>query len=357
MPNKTNTKNDNSSNLPLVIILAICLVVLSVLMILVLQKFQPTTSPSLPVVNTDPEAPQDPIGEKIELVNIEDMSLTQLTQALESNGVEYEIIPTNSKMANRVEKIEGYTVDEDGKIIVNYGEKITIHSNIVDQDKIIYLTFDDGPMVNYSNSALTDIYYTTRDLLDVLDRYNVKATFFLAGYQMVKSDRVHFVNEIYEKGHIIASHTYSHDFNTIYNSTSHFIDDVKKFENALINILGEGTYNSIDKFIRFPGGSSTNGILSNAKAKQFIEAIQNEGYKVYDWTTLTGDAEGVTTTQGMINYMKQSINTAKNKNEPLILLMHDKKLMTDSLPAILDYLIGEGYYFDTIDNCPEYTFV
>ena len=70
MPNKTNTKNDNSGNLPLVIILAICLVVLSVLMILVLQKFQPTTSPSLPVVNTDPEAPQDPIGEKIELVRV-----------------------------------------------------------------------------------------------------------------------------------------------------------------------------------------------------------------------------------------------------------------------------------------------
>lgn len=351
MPDKQNTKNNNS-NLPLIIILAICLVVLSALVVLVLQKFKPV-EPSVPAVNTDPQSPQAP--QTIEIPDLQNMNLQGAKDILSELGVEFEIVPTESRIANRVEKITGYTVDENGKMTVNTDSKIVIHSNEVAKDKVIYLTFDDGPMVNYSDSALTDIYYTTEELLTVLDEYNVKATFFLAGYQMVKSDRKHFVNDIYDRGHLIACHTYSHELTYIYNSVDNFLVDVEKFETALIEILGEEKFNSFGKYIRFPGGSSTNGCLNKSEALEYIESIRNKGYKVYDWTTLTGDAEGVTDAQGMINYIISNLDSVKQKGEPLILLMHDKKAMKDALPEVLDYLISEGYYFDTLDTCEEYT--
>ena len=224
------------------------------------------------------------------------------------------------------------------------------------EDHSVYLTFDDGPMVNYSDSALTDIYYTTEELLAVLDEYNVKATFFLAGYQMVKSDRKHFVNDIYDRGHLIACHTYSHELTYIYNSVDNFLVDVEKFETALIEILGEEKFNSFGKYIRFPGGSSTNGRIDKAEAREYIAKIREIGYRIFDWTALTGDAEGKSSTDEFISYMQKGLEAAKENGDPIILLMHDKYTTSEALPDILDYLIGEGYYFDTLDNCPEYTF-
>ena len=237
--------------------------------------------------------------------------------------------------------------------------EVKVYRSVATDKKQIALTFDDGPMVRY-NLDMT-VYYTTEELLDVLDEYGVKATFFLAGYQMVKSDRSHFVNELYEKGHLIACHSYSHDFGKIYDSTDDFISDVKNFEEALLEILGEEKYNSFEKYIRFPGGTESNGIISGDESLKYINAIRGEGYKVYDWTLLTNDADdnyrlaGESDKDYFMRSMKNGLEGAKGKNKPLILLMHDKKEMTDVLPDILDYLIGEGYYFDTLENCPEYT--
>ena len=57
-----------------------------------------------------------------------------------------------------------------------------------------------------------------------------------------------------------------------------------------------------------------------------------------------------------IKYMSNTLESSKNANKPLIVLLHDKWSTNEALADILDCLVLEGYYFDTIDNCPEYTF-
>lgn len=343
MPNKQNTKNSNS-NLPLIIILAICLVVLSVLVVLVLQKFKPV-EPSVPAVNTDPQSPQTP--QTIEIPNLQNMNVQSAKDILSELGVEFEIVPTDSRIANRVEKITGYTVDQNGKMTVNPDSKILIHSNEVAKDKVIYLTFDDGP---------------TRDntdyILATLDKYDIKATFFVEGNDVNIYPQK--IQATFDAGHLIGCHSYSHDFSSIYNSTDAFIQEVIKYENALKNALGEEKYASVQKLIRFPGGTDNNA-LTKENALDYIQAVRELGYRVYDWTCLTGDANPptpVTDTQGMIDFLNDSISLAKSQGKPLIALLHDKWPVKedDSLSAIIENLIAQGYYFDTIDTCEEYTF-
>lgn len=342
-----NETKDRNETMKLVCVLSLLLLILLVLSLYLMNNLE------YPTANTEPKT------QYMELPALENMSLAGAKQVLDALDISYEVIPTQSRVANRIEKIEYLGKEEDGKKLYEIGTTVKLHSNEVGADKVIYLTFDDGPMVRY-NLDMT-VYYTTEELLDVLDEYGVKATFFLAGYQMVKSDRSHFVNELYEKGHLIACHSYSHDFGKIYDSTNDFIADVKEFELALENILGKEKYNSIGKYIRFPGGTNSNGVISGDESLEYINAIRGEGYKVYDWTFLTNDADdhyrlaGESDKDYFMRSMKNGLEGAKGKNKPLILLMHDKMEMTDVLPDILDYLIGEGYYFDTLENCPEYT--
>ena len=288
------------------------------------------------------------------------MNIAEAKQKLDELGISYRIVPGLTKTPNVVEKIEYAGKTEDGKILVELGTRIKLYANEVDASKIIYLTFDDGPIVNYDNSM--QVTNTTGKLLEILDKHKVKASFFLVGYQMIKEDRSKFVNDIYDGGHLIACHTFSHDLNDIYSHPSAFMDDVHLFEEKLENILGKEKYDSIPKCIRFPGGSSTNGRLTKAKALEYIAEARADGYRVYDWTALTNDADnryrldGESDKDYFIRSMMSGIESSAKSGKPIILLMHDKKATTDCLDELLEYLIDKGYYFDTLVNCPEYTF-
>ena len=253
-------------------------------------------------------------------------------------------------------------LNENSKIYIEVGTSVKLYANEIESNKIIYLTFDDGPIVNYSDKALENVYHNTGEILDILDQYGIKATFFLVGEQMVKSDRAHFVTDVYQRGHLVACHSFSHNFNTIYNSTLDFLSDVKVFENELKNILGDDIYASLDKYIRFPGGTN-NSYINKQQRIDFINLMRENGYKLYDWTLLTNDAddryrlEGESDKDYYIRSLKEGLETNKDSGKPLILLMHDKNSTKNTLSEILNYLVSEGYYFDTIDNCPEYTFV
>lgn len=294
-------------------------------------------------------------GVSVELELQEGMALQEAKSILEAQGVRYTVVPTSSRMANTVERIEHTGTVENGKIILDSDSEVKFHANEVGKDKVVYLTFDDGPKINYTYSM--EIYHTTGKLLDVLDQYGIKATFFIVGYQMIKSDRSVYVTDMLNRGHILASHTSTHELSEIYSSSSNFIADVEQFENELKDIIGAEKYNSLGKYIRFPGGSSTNGYLTKSEAEEYISAIRNKGYKVYDWTALTGDAEGKTTASEFIEYMDEGLEKSKKSGSPLIVLMHDTDDTTQALGQIIEHLIDQGYYFGTINSCPEYTFV
>lgn len=83
------------------------------------------------------------------------------------------------------------------------------------EEKIVYLTFDDGP-----NSAVTP------KILDILEKYNAKATFFVIGKNVENNPEI--VKRAYEEGHYIANHGYSHNNSNLYKSEESFINEIKK---------------------------------------------------------------------------------------------------------------------------------
>lgn len=197
--------------------------------------------------------------------------------------------------------------------------------------KIAYLTFDDGPSIN-----------VTPRILNILDDYNIKATFFVLGRMANANPEI--LQRINKEGHAIGHHSYSHDYNHIYRSTENFIAELNKTNKLFENILGKDFQT---RLLRFPGGSFEK---SKQKYKSAIEAL---GYKNYDWNSLNGDAEGHNLSKRtLVNRLKTTVSSRADKSE-MIILMHDtdaKSTTADSLPEIIEYLINEGYEFRTLNQ-------
>lgn len=208
-----------------------------------------------------------------------------------------------------------------GSIVVNSNAAIS-----KDGVKTAFLTFDDGPTPNI-----------TPEVLKILDKYNIKATFFVVG----KLAEAHkdLIKMEYNKGHAIGNHSYSHNYKDIYASINNFEQDFDRTNNILKNILGENFHNTL---FRFPGGSFE-------KYKEpYKELLAEKGYNYIDWNALNGDAEGKdVSAEKLIDNVK---NTVKGK-EDVVILMHDaaaKKNTVQALPHIIEYLKSEGYVFKVL---------
>lgn len=196
--------------------------------------------------------------------------------------------------------------------------------------KIAYLTFDDGPSL-----------VATPKILDILDEYDIKATFFIVGYMAEKNPEI--LRMTYERGHTIGNHTYSHNYGYLYRSPSNLLADINKLNDVFKEILGDEFSTNL---VRFPGGSFGK--------EKFRPYVLKAGFKFFDWNALNGDAEGINfSKERLVNRFKE---TAKNKKQ-LIVLMHDtdaKMTTTEALPEIIEYLIDQGYVFEVLDNYEKY---
>ncbi|MCD7808819.1 MAG: polysaccharide deacetylase family protein [Erysipelotrichaceae bacterium] len=197
--------------------------------------------------------------------------------------------------------------------------------------KTCYLTFDDGPSSN------------TKEILDILDEYNIKATFFVTG---TAPDYFNCIKEAYAKGHVIGLHSYSHDYEYIYTSVRNYLNDLNKIKEVVYAQTGIYT-----KYIRFPGGSSNlvskkyNVGIMHVLTKKVIDL----GYQYYDWTSINGDGEGIKTVDGLVDKALEEMDG----KEDIMFLMHDSGTQDNTviaLPDILDELIERGYTFKTIDD-------
>lgn len=192
--------------------------------------------------------------------------------------------------------------------------------------KIAYLTFDDGP------------YYNTYKVLDILDKYNVKATFFTTSINGEncydkKSEKCYpLYKEYIKRGHTIANHTYTHGiWSGLYKSTDSFINAVSKQEEHVKNMTG----GYITRIVRFPGGSSTAGKLKNS----IIEALKKKGYGWVDWNAQDGDGGDLSTKEQAWSNLKSSIN----ENIEVILFHDYHPITTEILPEVIEYLQKNGY--------------
>jgi len=195
-------------------------------------------------------------------------------------------------------------------------------------EKVLYMTFDDGPSQ-----------YTSQ-ILDILDQYNAKATFFVTA---IHPEYANMIKEEYDRGHTIGLHTYSHDYGKLYASEQAYFDDLDQIGQYVKNQIGY-----VPCFIRFPGGASNTvsskycaGIMST-----LVQDVSAKGYQYYDWNGSVGDGSKISTAD--------EITTAEGfadiKN--VIMLAHDasgKESTVEALPTILEYYKSQGYVFKAID--------
>ncbi len=195
------------------------------------------------------------------------------------------------------------------------------------ETKRAFLTFDDGPST------------VTTSILDTLKQENIKATFFVLGSRVeAMPDEV---KKIYEEGHYIANHGYSHVYESIYSSPQAVLDEYNKCNDAVKNAIGIQEYNS--HLFRFPGGLP-GGKYVNIKNQAKELLMQNDIVNV-DWNALSGDAE---TTKPTIEYEMQRIQQTVSGKSSVVILLHDaqaKKATADALPQIIAWLKENGYEF------------
>lgn len=202
------------------------------------------------------------------------------------------------------------------------------------RQKVCYLTFDDGPSISI-----------TPQILDVLRRYDVRATFFQVGVLIESNPDI--ARQVFEEGHLIANHSYSHNYKEIYSSGDAFMTDVLKTEELIKGVLG--SEEEFYPLVRFPGGSYNAG--SYKDVKQSIKSVLGEsGYVFCDWNALNGDSEGAKkNADQLFEYFKKSVNLEK----PVVVLMHDaanKQSTVDSLDNIIEYMMNAGYTFLRLDE-------
>lgn len=199
-----------------------------------------------------------------------------------------------------------------------------------DNPKTIYLTFDDGPGP-----------YTAQ-LLDVLARYGVKATFFVTA---LNSDYEDMIGRAYNEGHSIAVHTYSHDYRKIYASEEAFFEDFNAMEDVIYRQTGQYT-----KLCRFPGGSSnTVSQFNPGVMSRLVDIMNNMGYKYFDWNVDSDDAGHTKTTNGIYTNVTEGCYAAAGYGYCLVLQHDVKDYSVAAIESIINWGLNNGYTFAALD--------
>ncbi len=208
----------------------------------------------------------------------------------------------------------------------NFQDKI---SNLMNgNEKIAYLTFDDGPTSK-----------STPKILEILSEENVKATFFVIGKHVKQNPEL--VKQAYNDGHYIANHGYSHNNNKLYSSGDSFINEIKSTDLEIGKAIGIDNYSS--HIFRFPNGYMASAFKS--QKQQYAKLLNDIDYAYIDWNCLNKDSEKKYTNSELLNNLK---NSCKNKGT-LVILMHDTSDVNETdlvLKDSIDYLKKEGYIFN-----------
>lgn len=200
-----------------------------------------------------------------------------------------------------------------------------------DSDKVVYLTFDDGP---------SDL---TAPLLDVLKKYDAKATFFDCCQSDYQKSFAPMMKRCVDEGHTVAVHTYTHKMKEVYASVDAYLDDFYK----MYKLIEETTGKKPANFFRFPGGSQ-NGY--NQKVNEaIIKEMTRRGFIYYDWDGDSGDASG-NNVSGATIYANTMDAIHRGCN---VILMHNifgKETTLEQVGKIISTAQKEGYVFKAMDG-------
>lgn len=203
------------------------------------------------------------------------------------------------------------------------------------EQKKVYLTFDDGPS------------HITRDIMDILKKNRVKATFFILGSTM-KEEEKEYLKQMVDDGHTIGIHTFSHNYKEIYSSVEAFLEDFYEDYKLIYDITGVQV-----NIFRFPWGSYN--MYNKSIRDELIGEMERRGFTYYDWNVSAEDSVGNPTEYRI----KQNVLKDLSRYEEPIILMHDSainRLTARSLPDIIKKIQDKGYVFDTLENREPYQF-
>ncbi len=203
-------------------------------------------------------------------------------------------------------------------------------TSVEEDGKFVYLTFDDGP-----SSVTTEI-------LDTLEQFNAKATFFMLEPAMRSYPEA--VKRTVEDGHAVALHGVTHQKEKFYHSEQSALDEMKTAQETLLNITGVQSY-----LIRTPYGSIP--YLTDS----FRKVLTENGFKIWDWNVDSSDWN-LSKDQYVQNVIAQVEKIDKSGGTPII-LMHDRGETAHHLSTLLSYLQKHDFQTRIIDeNLESYQF-
>ncbi len=199
-------------------------------------------------------------------------------------------------------------------------KKVYLHRlwNVDTEEKIIYLTFDDGPHP-----------VATPFVLDELKKYNVKATFFCIGKNVVDYPSIY--KRTLEEGHSVGNHTQNH-LNGWKTTTGTYLADVTEAAKHIESNLFRPPY----------------GRIRRIQAKGITGAMENKLAKIVMWDVLSGDFDESLTKEKCLNNV-----TSKAKPGSIVVFHDSEKAFPNlkySLPACLDFFTKKGYIFKEIER-------
>lgn len=188
--------------------------------------------------------------------------------------------------------------------------------DIPTKEKIIYLTFDDGPHP-----------IATPFVLDALKKYNAKATFFCIGKNVVDYPEIY--KRILDEGHNTGNHTHHH-LNGWETNTAAYLEDVANATNYIASNLFRPPY----------------GRIKQLQAKGIGEAMKNKSTKIIMWDVLSGDFD-----ESLSKEKCLSIVTDKTTNGSIVVFHDSEKALPrlkHALPATLEFYTKKGFDFRAI---------
>jgi peptidoglycan/xylan/chitin deacetylase (PgdA/CDA1 family) len=195
---------------------------------------------------------------------------------------------------------------------------------VTPEQPTVYLTFDDGP------SKLTN------QVLDILDKEDVKATFFVLGEQ-AKAHPAE-LKRIVKDGHAIGNHTYNHVYKELYSDFQTFWNQIQRSEDVISNIVGIRP-----QLVRAPGGTATNFDA------YYFYLMEQAGYIMEDWNVDSGDSKRANVP---VNEIWQTVKASPLDHE-INILFHDgtgHESSVQVLPQVISYYKKLGYAFATLTD-------
>lgn len=209
---------------------------------------------------------------------------------------------------------------------------LAAETEAVEPDRLVYqrqayLTIDDGPSSTY-----------TAEVLDILKRERVPATFFLVGFRAQR--RPELVRRIFLSKNAIGNHTFSHEYNELYRgSAKNLLASLANNGRILKSIIGFEP-----KIMRPPGG-----ITGNFR-RGYQSSLNWAGYTTVLWNVSTGDGATETTSPQMVANVKQYLDRL-DAREPAVILMHDvRSPIVKALPEIIAEVRRRGFQFSTVTD-------